>query len=113
MVDFGALYTKPRLFSAGVFIYLALMIRTPGRSRERILARNSKLAARYYFYSTIAGLKLSRCLEILQAEFDLSESRICDLIGDISDQIKAHERSGTTVPELRDLFPFLVWSYKV
>jgi len=100
------------LLAAGDFFYIALMIRTPGRSLAKIAGRNEKLTARYYFYNTIVGLKLSRCLQILSEEFDLSESRVVDLIAFLSAKIKDHEYKATSVEQLRDRYPYLVWSYR-
>lgn len=82
-----------------------------GRSSSLIQNRNAKLAARFYWYSCIIGLKFSRCLEELEQEFDLSQSRICDLIAESSDIISQLERSDISVQQLKARFPFLSWTH--
>lgn len=80
-----------------------------GRNNELIQHRNRKLAARYYYYSYLLGLKFTRCLEHLVIEFDLSESRICDLISQQCDSVSEMEHSAIGVAELRRAYPFMVW----
>ncbi|MCU7571669.1 hypothetical protein N4241_11205, partial [Riemerella anatipestifer] len=72
--------------------------------------RNEKLAARFYYYSYLLGLKFSRCLENLIPEFDLSESRICDLISEHTEYINRLEMQKTTITELKQAYPFMTWS---
>ncbi|MBT0573843.1 hypothetical protein [Riemerella anatipestifer] len=80
-----------------------------GRNTELIRYRNEKLAARFYYYSYLLGLKFSRCLEHLTPEFDLSESRICDLISEHTEYINRLEMQKTTITELKQVYPFMVW----
>lgn len=77
----------------------------------RIQNRNYRLVARFYFYSTIIGLKFSRVIENLENEFNLSEGRICDLIAENSNIITQLETKNITTSQLRSRFPFMVWSY--
>ncbi|WP_153929658.1 hypothetical protein [Riemerella anatipestifer] len=81
-----------------------------GRDTQLIGYRNEKLAARFYYYSYILGLKFSRCLEHLTPEFDLSESRICDLISEYSEYINRLELQGIGIADLKQTYPFMVWS---
>ncbi|MFX1768904.1 hypothetical protein JZ976_04100 [Riemerella anatipestifer] len=81
-----------------------------GRNTELIRHRNEKLAARFYYYSYLLGLKFSRCLENLIPEFDLSESRICDLISEHTEYINRLEMQKTTITELKQAYPFMTWS---
>ena len=84
---------------------------TKGRNADLITYRNQKLAARFYFYSCIIGLKFSKCLENLTPEFDLSESRICDLLSENSDMVSHMERKGVTLQELKFQYPFMNWQF--
>ena len=84
-------------------------IQPKGRNADLITYRNQKLAARFYFYSCIIGLKFSKCLENLTPEFDLSESRICDLLSENSDKVSQMERKSVTLQELKNYYPFLNW----
>ncbi len=77
----------------------------------RIQNRNYRLVARFYFYSTIIGLKFSRVIENLENEFNLSEGRICDLIAQHSDLLTQFETKNVTSTELKQKFPFMVWTY--
>lgn len=82
-----------------------------GRNSELIVNRNQKLAARFYFYSCIIGLKFSKCLENLILEFDISESRICDLLAENADVISGLEHKDITLQQLKQHYPFLNWQY--
>lgn len=73
--------------------------------------RNEKLSARFYFYSTLVGLKFSRCLELLEMEFDISESTICDIIAENNEFISRLEHKGFTTSELKKHYPFMNWQY--
>ncbi|MDR7775021.1 hypothetical protein RIU05_06075 [Riemerella anatipestifer] len=81
-----------------------------GRNTELIRYRNEKLAARFYYYSYLLGLNFSRCLENLIPEFDLSESRICDLISEHTEYINRLELQGVGIAELKQVYPFMTWS---
>lgn len=80
-----------------------------GRNAYLIQYRNQKLVARFYYYSHLLGLKFSRCLENLSIEFDLTESRICDLISEQSQSVSELESKGVSVAELRKTYPFMAW----
>lgn len=82
-----------------------------GRNPFLIQNRNNKLAARFYWYSCIIGLNFSRCLENLEEELDISQSRICDLISECGDIISELERNQVTVQQLKTRFPFFSWNY--
>lgn len=82
-----------------------------GRDADLITYRNQKLAARFYFYSCIIGLRFSKCLEYLQPEVDLSESRICDLLSENSKIVSNMERNAVTLQELKNHYPFLNWQF--
>lgn len=84
---------------------------TKGRNAELIIYRNQKLAARFYFYSCIIGLKFSKCLEFLIPEFDISESRICDLLSENSDIVSKMERKEVTLQDLKSNYPFMNWQF--
>ena len=81
-----------------------------GRNTELIRYRNEKLAARFYYYSYLLGLKFSRCLEHLTPEFDLSESRICDLLSEYSEYISRLELQNISIADLKKAYPFMAWS---
>lgn len=80
-----------------------------GRNNELIQYRNRKLVARFYYYSSLLGLKFSRCLKHLVVEFDLSESRICDLISEQSEMVSEMEIKKIGIAELRSAYPFMNW----
>lgn len=87
------------------------MIIKKGRNEKLIVKRNRKLVCRFYFYSTIMCLNFSKCLELLEDEMDLSQSRITDLLAQHSDLITSLERSNTTTQDLKSAYPFMSWHY--
>ncbi|SDE80168.1 hypothetical protein, partial [Riemerella columbipharyngis] len=104
---------NPNLYNRLGFCIFAVMSNLPqskGRNTELIRYRNEKLAARFYYYSFILGLKFSRCLEHLILEFDLSESRICDLISDYAAYISNLEYRNIGISQLKQTYPFMVWT---
>lgn len=82
---------------------------TPAHKRKAY--RNEKLSARFYFYSVLIGLKFSRCLQLLEQEFDISESTICDIIADNNELISHLERKRFTASDLKKHYPFMSWQY--
>lgn len=96
---------------SGFYIFARMrgLTANKGRNTELIRYRNEKLAARFYYYSYILGLKFSRCLEHLIPEFDLSESRICDLISEHTEYISRLELQNISISELKQTYPFMVW----
>lgn len=95
----------------GFFIFAEMSSNQANKGRNAFLIqhRNQKLAARFYYYSHILELKFSRCLENLSIEFDLTESRICDLISEQSHRISEMEMKGISPAELRKAYPFMTW----
>ncbi len=89
-----------------------LITKPKGRSGSLIARRNKRLAARFYWYSIVIGLKFSKCLDLLSEEFDLSEARICDLLTEIADDVNELERTLTGITQLKDSYPFLNWTFK-
>lgn len=81
------------------------------RDISRKAYRNEKLSARFYFYSELIGLKFSRCLQLLEREFDISESRICDIIAENSQFISHLKNSNFTTNDLKKYYPYLSWNY--
>lgn len=77
----------------------------------RMQNRNRRLVARFYFYSNIIGLKFSRVMQHLEAEFDISEGRICDIISDCNEWVNALEKKQISTSQLKDHYPFMTWSY--
>lgn len=84
---------------------------TKGRSSYHISKRNHRLAARFYWYNCIIGLKFSRCLELLDEEFDITEATICDLLSDNAQLITNLERNNVTEKHLTTRYPFMNWKY--
>lgn len=80
-----------------------------GRNSELIQFRNRKLVARFYYYSVLLDLKFSRCLKNLVLEFDITESRIGDILSAYSDELTTLERQSVGVVELRKAYPFMAW----
>lgn len=85
--------------------------KTKGRSSNLIARRNKRLAARFYFYNIVIGLKFSRCLDLLEQEFDLSEARICDLLPEVADEVNELDRICASPTQLKEMYPFLSWNY--
>ena len=82
-----------------------------GRSVYHIQRRNKRLAARFYWYSCIIGLKFSKCLELLDQEFEITESRICDLLSENAETVSQLEQNNIDVQQLKQLYPFMKWQY--
>lgn len=82
-----------------------------GRNENLIADRNKLLTARFYYYSTLNGLKFSKCLENLEKEFFISQSRITDLLAAHTDYICHLEKENFTINTLKDYFPFMNWQY--
>lgn len=92
-----------------IFAYMNNNQTYKGRNITLIQHRNQRLVARFYYYSHILGLKFSRCLERLSLEFDLTESRICDLISENTQNIADLENKKISPTELRRAYPFMNW----
>ncbi|WP_333662276.1 hypothetical protein [Chishuiella changwenlii] len=82
-----------------------------GRNEHLIADRNKLLTARFYYYSTLNGLKFSKCLENLEKEFFISQSRIADLLAQHTDYISLLEKENYSLQTLKDYFPFMSWQY--
>ena len=82
-----------------------------GRNQMLISGRNKKLAARFYWYSMLIGLKFERCLNHLSEEFDLSTNRISTLITENADYISELDYTDITEAELQQRYPFFSWQY--
>ena len=82
-----------------------------GRNASLISHRNHKLAARFYWYSCVIGFKFSRCLSLLELEFDISQSRICDLLSENAALIGIHENEKTDLAVLKAKYPFMNWQF--
>ena len=83
-----------------------------GGNNELIKARNYKLIARFYWYNSIIGLKFEKCIEQLEKEFDLSLSRIADLITENVCYLSDFETKKPNEKELKKIIPFFNWNYK-
>lgn len=86
-------------------------LKIKGRSSKHIIKRNNRLFARFYWYNNIVGIKFSKCLELLEIEFDLTETTLCDLISSNTDILSSLEREKITEKQLNNLYPFMVWKY--
>lgn len=82
-----------------------------GRCKTLIQNRNKRLLYRFYYFSTIVGLKFSKCLDLIGNEFDLSESRISDILATESDTLTYLERQNIDIPHLKKEYPFYNWHY--
>lgn len=82
-----------------------------GRSTYHIQRRNKRLAARFYWYSCIIGLKFSKCLELLDQEFEITESRICDLLSENAETVTQLEQNSINVQQLKQSYPFMSWQF--
>ncbi|WP_434981555.1 hypothetical protein [Daejeonia sp. YH14] len=86
--------------------------KTKGRNSELIRKRNYKLIARFYWYNSIVGLKFEKCIEELEKEFYLSNSRITDLITENAQSLSEFETKKPNEKELKKEIPFFNWIYK-
>jgi hypothetical protein len=71
--------------------------------------RNYKIACRFHYHFYIKGLRYERTLTVLHQEFDLSETRIAQLImagREHLEQLKA-EKADTKMLQKR--FPYFSW----
>ncbi|MGV0977843.1 hypothetical protein [Empedobacter falsenii] len=84
-----------------------------GRAKELIINRNKKLCARFYFYSNLVGLRFERCLSKLKEEFDISESRIDDILSECNEQVAQLENDKMNEKDLKKVYPFFNWSLSV
>ena len=105
---------KSQLVQSWLFCYICVVQasnnQSKGRNSDLIFQRNQKLAARFYWYSCLIGFKFSKCLGFLEKEFDLSQSRICDLLTENADLIGNYEYKKIDVTILKDKYPFFNWS---
>ncbi len=83
-----------------------------GRNTDKITARNQRLAARVYFYDNLCGLRLDVFLPYLSEEFDLSVSRIEDLLPYCYELVSTMQRNSITATDLRHQYPFMSWKYE-
>ncbi len=83
-----------------------------GRDISKITARNQRLAARVYFYDNLCGLRLDVFLPYLSEEFDLSESRIEDLLPYCYSLVAKMSQNGISANDLRQQYPFMSWKYE-
>ncbi len=83
-----------------------------GRDISKITARNQRLAARVYFYDNLCGLRLDVFLPYLSEEFDLSESRIEDLLPHCYSLVAMMSKNSITAKDLRSQYPFMSWKYE-
>lgn len=82
-----------------------------GRSRQLIRQRDQRLAARFYWYNEIIGLRHEKCLRHLEREFDLRGSRIQDILTQNIGIVRQLEDKKADAAFLKALFPFMVWQY--
>lgn len=82
-----------------------------GRNTDLIKERNFKLLARFYWYNAIINLKSDKCIEILKFEFDISESRIYDLISENNNTLSDFENNKTTAKDFKIKIPYFNWNY--
>lgn len=83
-----------------------------GRNIDRIKARNRRLGARLYFYEELCGLRSDVFLPYLAEEFDLSQSRIEDLLPLAYSTMAALKRKGVSISTLSTHYPFMNWRYE-
>lgn len=82
-------------------------------THNRKAYRNEKLSARFYFYNNLIGLKFSRCLQLLEREFDISESTILDIIAENNHIIAHLERKQFSANDLKKIYPYFSWQYNL
>jgi hypothetical protein len=72
--------------------------------------RNYKIACRFHYHFYIKGLRYERTLTVLHQEFDLSETRIAQLImagRQHLEQLKADKADGKA---LQKIIPYFNWN---
>lgn len=92
------------------FCIFVLMARR-GRNIDKITARNRRLAARLYFYEELCGLRSEVFLPYLAEEFDLSQSRIEDLLPIAYRTADVMRKQAVGISKLCAYYPFMSWKY--
>lgn len=79
--------------------------------QQRTNDRNNMLAARYYYYSYLVQPRRSYELIIHQLanEIYLQESTLLNILFNLRKVVKQHVADGTTIEQLRTLYPHLQW----
>lgn len=80
-----------------------------GRNKALIINRNKKLCARFYYYSNLIGFRFEKVIKILVSEFDISESRIEDIITENTIYLADLEKKEATENHLKKQYPFFLW----
>ena len=81
-----------------------------GRCAELLNRRNDKIAARFYFYSTIKRYSYRITLEFLTIEFDLRERVIEDSLKSNRETLDQIFNEKPSVSELKRKIPYMVWN---
>lgn len=92
---------------------MSSIVKQKGRDKTLIINRNKKLCARFYYYSNLIGLRFEKVIKILTEEFDLSESRIADLISENTMHLIDLEVSQITEKQLKKKYPFFSWNLSI
>ena len=72
--------------------------------------RNLKIACRFHYWYNIKGLKYECVLTVLNQEFDLSETRIAQLIMNARDHIKGLKNDNADRKYLAAKYPYFNWN---
>lgn len=81
----------------------------PGRNEDLVRQRDELLLHRYYYYVKIVRRQYQDTLDLLQAEFFLSQRRIVDII-QASDRHKELNMLRPDVKYFRQQYPHWVWN---
>ena len=81
------------------------------KTSEYKVDRDLRLAARFYFYSNLMGLKSKNCYPLLIQEFNISEATVIDLLSQNSDTITKLINNNITILQLSKVYPFMSWHY--
>lgn len=82
-----------------------------GRNKELIARRNTKIIHRYYFYAQLQPQRLdyTYIINVIAAEFDLSDFRVIIIMTENHRELKEVFASKPQKKELEKKYPYLSW----
>lgn len=72
--------------------------------------RNYKIACRLYYHFNMKGLRYDVAIERLHNEFNLSETRLAQIVMEQAPVLKELKEGKTGAKELQRLFPYFNWN---
>lgn len=81
-----------------------------GRNSELLRQRDEMLGYRYWFYVRIKKMRYDIVMKQLSMEFCISKRRVGDIVIEKSSFIKNISERGTTIHEVKKMYPHLNWN---